>query len=67
MVSGSQLSGEEASPVMQFFSWDGTHKVRGCEHRVQHLHSCGIWWHGCLVHFGTAVCELGCLSTKLHS
>jgi hypothetical protein len=28
--SGAELSGEEASPVLQFFSWNGVSKVGRC-------------------------------------
>lgn len=30
--SGAELSGEDASPVMQFYSWNGVSKV------------CVLWW-----------------------
>jgi hypothetical protein len=28
-TAGVELSGEESSPVMQFYSWSGMHKVCG--------------------------------------
>jgi hypothetical protein len=53
--SGAELSGEDASPVLQFYSWNGVTKVsqsasHGCDNmflKEQHLASHNTTSHNC--------------------
>jgi hypothetical protein len=43
-TAGVELSGEESSPVMQFYSWSGMHKVCGGSKEWGHSRRC--WRQG---------------------